>query len=700
MTRAMARRLSRAMVVADLILLAVAATTLAATPSLRSKGSEWIFMAVATTVSIVYAVVGSLIVSSNPRNTIGWIFASMALAAALWGASIDGSIYVLTRDPGSGFGLGIAWASNLWSAGVLPIGFVFLLFPDGRAPSRAWRRLGWALGISGAVSVLAFALTPDPDLNNLLDAGIRVANPIAIGDRSTMSATAGAGGTAALILSALTVFAIRGRFKRGTLEERQQIRWLAAVGTTAGFLLLLMVFLAFFPPTSSGSAPIIPILLVLFALTLAFGIPAASAVAILKYRLFDLDVVIKKTAIALVITLLLALVGLALVWIFGQPALWGETPRSLTIAIGIAIGILVVPILRLSRRLARRIVFGKRAAPYDVLARFSGQVGEAYDTEDVLARMAALLGEATGAEGALVWVRVGTEFLPEGVWPSTAVPPNPVAAPPDGLPQFGASAAREVLDRGELLGALTLEMAASDPMSLAKERLIADLASQAGLVLRNVKLIEELRASRQRLVAAQDEERRKIERNLHDGAQQQLVALSVKLKLLGQLAVRDPEKVTALADQLQLEATGALEDLRDLARGIYPPLLADKGLVAALESQARKSPVPVTIRADEVGRFRQDAEAAVYFCCLEALQNVSKYAKASQATVSLTNGAGTLTFEVVDDGEGFDSAQIGYGTGLQGMADRLAALGGTLEVRSRPGGGTTIRGGIPVLARP
>ena len=166
------------------------------------------------------------------------------------------------------------------------------------------------------------------------------------------------------------------------------------------------------------------------------------------------------------------------------------------------------------------------------------------------------------------------------------------------------------------------------------------LAGQAGLVLRNVRLteellarLEELQASRQRLVAAQDEERRKLERNIHDWAQQQLVALSVKTRLAQQLAGRDPAKVEQMLEQIQANTNDALENLRDLARGIYPPLLADKGLVAALEAQARKAAVPTTVDGNGLGRFGQDVEAAVYFSCLEVLQNVAKYADATRATI-------------------------------------------------------------------
>jgi signal transduction histidine kinase len=239
-------------------------------------------------------------------------------------------------------------------------------------------------------------------------------------------------------------------------------------------------------------------------------------------------------------------------------------------------------------------------------------------------------------------------------------------------------------------------MPPSDPMDPAKEKLIADLAAQAGLVLRNVRLVEDLRGSRRRLVSAQDEERRKLERNIHDGAQQQLVALAVKARLARQLTDRDPEKAAQLLSQIEAETSHALEDLRDLARGIYPPLLADKGLAAALQAQARRSTIPVEVVPDGVGRYPQEVEAAVYFSVLEALQNVAKYADASRADVRLEQTGSALTFEVRDDGRGFDPASSGYGTGLQGIADRLAALNGSLRVASALGDGTTVTGVIPL----
>jgi signal transduction histidine kinase len=350
-----------------------------------------------------------------------------------------------------------------------------------------------------------------------------------------------------------------------------------------------------------------------------------------------------------------------------------------------------------ARRLADRLVYGKRATPYEVLAEFSERMSESYATDDVLPRMAEILRAGTGASSAAVWLRVGSALRPEAA-AGDVVERELTGVAGDGLPHLLGEHAVEVRDQGELLGALSVVMPPSDPMNPAKDKLVRDLAAQAGLVLRNVRLIEELRASRQRLVAAQDEERRKIERNLHDGAQQQLVALAVKLRLAEQLAERDPAKAKEMLAALQTDTTEALEDLRDLARGIYPPLLADKGLAAALEAQARKSAVPTSVESTDLGRYAPEVEATIYFCTLEALQNVAKYAAATWAQIRLGGEDGHVTFEIEDDGAGFDAGTTGYGTGLRGMADRLDAIGGSLEVRSAPGRGTTIAGRVPVTA--
>jgi signal transduction histidine kinase len=249
-------------------------------------------------------------------------------------------------------------------------------------------------------------------------------------------------------------------------------------------------------------------------------------------------------------------------------------------------------------------------------------------------------------------------------------------------------------------------MPLNDPMDPTKAKLVEDLASQAGLVLHNVRLtaelqarLDDLRAAQKRLVAAQDHERRKLERNIHDGAQQQLVALTVKLRLAQALMGKEPARAESMLVDLQADSQSALEDLRDLARGIYPPLLADKGLAAALASQLRKSAVPATLLANGVGRYPQEIEAAVYFSCLEALQNAAKYAAASSATVELHDDGTELGFTVSDNGLGFDPSSVVYGTGLQGITDRLGAIDGRLAVESTPGRGTVVTGHVPSRGR-
>ena len=364
------------------------------------------------------------------------------------------------------------------------------------------------------------------------------------------------------------------------------------------------------------------------------------------------------------------------------------------------------PVMRRAGRLADRIVYGRRATPYEVLSEFSERVGETFAAEDVLPRMARVVAEGVGARSARVWVERGGRLHVAASFPTEGEAPPPVAVEGAEMPTLpGADVAFPVEHRAELLGALAVSMPPADPIDEPKARLVADLAAQAGLVLRNVRLtgelqarLEDLRAAQKRLVAAQDEARRRLERNIHDGAQQRLVALSVRLRLARSLAAKDPEQTAHMLEQLQAETTETLEDLRDLARGIYPPLLADKGLVAALEAQMRRSVVPVELHPDGAGRYSQEVEAAVYFSVLEALQNVSKYASAGRASVRLAETDVALTFDVEDDGVGFDAANAGHGTGLQGIADRLAALDGTVEVRSTPGAGTTVAGRIPLDA--
>jgi signal transduction histidine kinase len=356
------------------------------------------------------------------------------------------------------------------------------------------------------------------------------------------------------------------------------------------------------------------------------------------------------------------------------------------------------------QRLANRLVYGARATPYEVLSEFSKRMGEAYATRDLLVRMATILAEGTGAARAEVWLRVGTQLRPAAVWPEGTPMPEPRRLEGEQLPEFpSADRSLAVAHQGELLGALMITKPSGVPLTLPESKLLEDLASQAGLVLRNVRLtaelldrLDELRASRARLVTAQDQERRRIERNIHDGAQQQLVALKVKLSLAEKMAQKVAPSFTQLLGQLRTEADDAIETLRDLARGIYPPLLAAEGIGKALQGHLRRVTVPVTLRVDEVGRMPQEVEAAIYFCCLEALQNVAKYAEASQVVLRVWKEGGSVSFEIQDDGHGFDTCDYKPGAGLQNMTDRVEALGGHLEVSSAVGVGTRVSGSIPL----
>jgi signal transduction histidine kinase len=266
---------------------------------------------------------------------------------------------------------------------------------------------------------------------------------------------------------------------------------------------------------------------------------------------------------------------------------------------------------------------------------------------------------------------------------------------------------------GELLGVIAVNRPHDgEAFTEAEDHVLTELARQVGLALHNLQLDaalqasleelqqrnEELQHSRARIVAAGDAERRKLERNLHDGAQQHLVALAVKLRLAQDAVEDDPADALAMIDEIKGDVQVAIAELRSLAHGIFPPLLGSGGLAEALPAAATRATVATTVDTAGIGRYGTDMEAAVYFCVLEALQNAGKHAGAS-ATVAVRvwEADSTLLFEVTDDGAGFDAAsKSGDGHGFVNMADRLGAFGGTVTVRSQPGQGTTVTGTLPL----
>ncbi|MGH2642274.1 MAG: histidine kinase [Actinomycetota bacterium] len=648
----------------------------------------------------MFPVIGYVLAARRPENSIGWLMLGIGVFFGLSSIITSVGLYLLHSGRRGTALTFLAIDSPSWvPIVVLPVTFLLLLFPDGHLPSPRWRWFAWALGIGLTVVYLAILLDPAAMSEGPVP---NAPNPLAIEALGPFLEAA-----QALILvipigviASLTSLVLR--FRRSTGIERLQLRWLLTAAVFVAVLYSSAIFASLGSSWGGGDEPgwltvLQTIVIPSFAL-----IPLAIGVSILRYRLFDIDVVINKAVLFGALAVFITLVYVAIV--AGVGALVGSQASPVLSAAAAAIVALAFqPARRRAQRFADRLVFGKRATPYEVLSAFSERVGQTYSNEDLLPRMARALGEGTVAARADVWVRVGEELRPEARWPEDAPPVDARSIETDEPVASASSVFEPVLHQGDLLGGLSIEKKPGDAITATEQKLVQDLAAQAGLVMRNVALteqlmdhIEQLRGSQKRLVSAQDEERRRLERNLHDGAQQQLVALAVKLRLAEQVADRDPVKVKELLAGLQSDAGDALENLRDLARGIYPPLLADKGLVAALESQSRKSAVPVTIEADGVGRYPQEAEAAVYFSCLEALQNVAKYASASRATISLSDGDGRLRFAVRDDGVGFDQDATSHGSGLQGIADRLGALDGAVEIMSAPGRGTTVSGSVPV----
>ncbi len=663
------RRLAWALAIVAIVMAAIGAVYAVASRHVPLPGQSFGPRGFATVLAIELAILGLVLATKRPGNPIGWLALAAGLGAglqeladgyAIWAVAGHGSSTVLARLAA----IGEDW---IWLASFGLGALVLPLFPDGRPLSRRWGIWIAICAAGTAAAIVGYALSTHP----LVFEG--VSNPIGVPGASQV-ASVGVAFFLLLLVTGLASLVIRLRGSTG--DEHEQMKWLAASTglVVAMFVAYLLVYGIAGTQGALGNVLEAAIVLAIYT------IPVSIGIAILKYRLYDIDVVIKKALIALMLAVLLGAVSLLVVATLGQVALWRGTPKGVSVLVGIVIGVAFVPVLRLSRRIADRVVYGRRATPYEVLSTFSSRVADTYSIDDVLPRLTQILAAATGATSARVLVRIGSDLQEVAAY---------------GTPG-GDEVSTPVVHQGEELGALVMAFPANDPIDPPKQTLITNMAQQAGLVLRNVRLVEELRASRQRIVAAQDARARKLERDIHDGAQQQLVALAVKQRLLTGLIGTDDERARAIADGLVSETNDALENLRDLARGIYPPLLADKGLSAALEAQARRAPVPVSVDAEGVDRYGQDVEAAVYFSCLEALQNVAKYANASSATIRLAQTNGHLEFEVTDDGAGFDTATTGLGSGLRGMADRLAAVGGEVTVRSSPSEGTTVAGRLPV----
>jgi signal transduction histidine kinase len=627
-------------------------------------------------------IIGVVIASRRPQNQIGWLLLGAGLALGLAGFSRAYALHALVADPGSlPVGRIFGWIPNaIWPIPVGLLPFLFLLFPDGQLTSPKWRPARWFARVVLAL-ILSTTIVFATSLWNA---------PFELADRAR-SFTSFALTLFVVVLIALPVAIFLSfaslvvRYRRSVGDERLQLKWFVSAA-----LVVAVTFTATIITNRPVASAVFDVALLLLY--------AAIGMAILKHRLYDIDVILNKALVYGLLAGFITVVYVAVVVVIGTVV--GATYLLALVATAI-VAIAFQPARERAKRTANRLVYGERATPYEVLSGFSEHVGETYGGEDILPRMARLVAEGTGATDATVWLRVGPEWRPAASWPVPPEPRSPVATQGDRLPAFpDVDAAIPVRHGNDLLGALTVTQPPKEPLRPEEEKLLSDLAAQAGLVMQNFRLIEDLRSSRQRLVAAHDEERRRLERNLHDGAQQQLVALAVKVRMADRLVGTDAEQQHEALEDILNDAQSALENLRDLARGIYPPLLADRGLPEAIAVQAGKAPIPVTVDAEGVGRYSPEIEAAVYFSVLEAMQNVGKYANASEAVVSLRIQEGDLAFSVSDDGAGFRTETTPYGMGLQNMADRLAAIGGALDVSSHPGRGTRVSGRIPAITQP
>jgi signal transduction histidine kinase len=655
---------------------------------------------------VAWALAAVFVALQRPREPLAAVMALAAFvgAAALLGAGLAGRdvATATVRDFGSGM-RGVALA-------LLPaVGLQLVLgLPEGALVTRA-RRL-WVLAVYAASAVVAVLLVNDrPDVD--VTAIVVVAS----------------------FAAAVGVIGFVGRYRTAaSVQERARLQWpawgvvvAAAISLGAWVLHELLSW-----PDDLRTVVLATTVLIPFALALG----ASERLAVRIDRLLVHTITMAGLAAMVAASYLLIVLGLGRSPNGDEKTLLGLSMLAAAIA-----ALLWIPVRERLTEFATRRVYGERHAPDEVIRTFGSRLTRALPLDELLLQLAESLKKTMSLSVAEVWTRGATGHLERSV----SVPDRGPASMTLGseeetvvaragvsgvawasiwLPQI-ITADDEVLrvapitNSGELLGMIIVRRPqGAVHFDENDDQALTELARQVGLALHNVRLdsalqesldevrrqADELRASRARIVEAGDAQRRRIERDLHDGAQQHLVALAVSVNLARQIADSDPESAKAMLEQIGSDLQEAVQELRNLAHGIYPPLLMDRGLAEALSAAAGRAALPTGVEADGIGRYPQQVEAAVYFCCLEALQNAAKHAgEGSEAMVRVWEDDGSLLFEVRDDGAGFDLASRAHeGHGFVNMGDRVGAIGGTLSVESAPGQGTTIRGRIPLADVP
>ncbi len=623
--------------------------------------------------------VSALVLWLDRTNTFGWLMGAGVIAWMI--ANLMTVLFAVTvdRDPTSPSLPFLAWTlvtSMMVFPALLAVSIAF--FPNGRITASGWWRRLLQIALAFGFTVLVGArFLPGPIATDPTDPVFNVDNPFGLPIDEVFSLELAVFG--ALILTIFTFASLVTTYVRSAQEARHQIKWIVAM---IPFQIVGQIIISFIDAPWETIPSGIGIM--------AFA--GVFALAVTKRNLYGIDIIISK---ALVFTALAGFIGVVYVSVVvGVGSLLGQGDEPSTVLSVAATAIVAVafqPVRRWFEHVANRVVFGRKATPYQVLSEFSRRV--AATSDDLLDDAARSLAEGTRAE------RVSISVLSDGE------PVEAAAWPPESGVGSSNTVSFPITDGDTLLGSLDLHLSAGADLAEDDQRLASQLASGMGLALRNQLLtenlearVDDLRRSRRRLVALQDETRRRIERDLHDGAQQQLVALKVKLGLGRAIAAKEGAVDTAATlERLAAQADRAVDAMREFARGVYPPLLEAEGLTSAIGAQLRRAPIPVTMTADGIDRYPREIESTIYFCVLEALRNTVRHADATSATIDLTQPNGSVIFEVTDDGRGFDPSS-GLGAGLTAISDRVDALTGTFMVYSESGRGTRIVGSLPAHA--
>jgi signal transduction histidine kinase len=652
----------------------------------------------------LFPLTGVLITRRQPRNRIGWLL--LAVGAA-WAVSSLADLYVrwaLILHPGSlpgGHGVQ-AFSSASWMPPMALMGiFLILLFPDGRLPSPRWRLVAWlglfamvggTLGITVAPGVMDDV--PVPGHQNPL--GLESLRPVVF---ALMAIS--------IPLLPLCVFAsacsLVMRFRHSTGVARLQLKWLTTAGSfvAVAFLTTMVVSLpSMFQGEGGGEfSRWVSVLQTVSILSFAL-IPAAIGVAITRHGLYGIDAIINRALVFAVLAVFITGVYVAIVVGIGEAIGQGQRSVWLSVLATAVVAVAFQPVRQRVQGLANRLVYGELATPYEVLSDFATRMAGQYTTGELLPRMAQLVGQCLHGAQVEVWLVDGQRLVREVSWSrdgTTLVVTGPDEVPLGGEHLLPVDRWVPVRHQGDLLGIIAVTKPAGEPITPPEDALLANVASQAGLVLRNVRLLDDLRSSAERLVTSQDGERRRLERNLHDGAQQSLVSVALLLRMaLARVDGDDPDGIAPSVVEASVQLQRAIEELRELARGIHPAILTDRGLGPAVIALAERSPIPVRVDFSLAQRLPAPVEGTLYFVVAEALTNVVKYAHASTAWVSVHRDGDVVSAVVCDDGVG--GADAARGSGLVGLSDRVAAMDGSIDVHSPPGEGTRITCRVPVTA--